>query len=338
MLPNKKSSILLVLKILEEYTDEEHYLTQQEIVNKIYQIFGVELERKSVGNSLSILEELGYDIDKGAKGGFALLSRTFDRTEASFIIDAIFSSRSIDGKEARKISEDVSKCFSKYQRKDYSYLFKSTEVNRTINKEVLCNVAIIHEAIKLGKRVGFQYLAYDNNGKETLRRGGYEFIVSPYYLINNFGRYYLLCNYREKYRALQTFRVDYMVNIQIKDDWPIKRMSDLEEGIKDFSITKYINEHIYMFGGDSVIAELKLDNDSDILFVKDWFGDNAKISHKNGKTYVNVKCNETALYYWIMQYSDSVTVISPASLVSKIKEGLQKALERYNENGQTIED
>ena len=27
MLPNKKSSILLVLKVLEEYTDEEHYLT-----------------------------------------------------------------------------------------------------------------------------------------------------------------------------------------------------------------------------------------------------------------------------------------------------------------------
>ena len=26
MLPNKKSSILLVLKVLEEYTDEEHYL------------------------------------------------------------------------------------------------------------------------------------------------------------------------------------------------------------------------------------------------------------------------------------------------------------------------
>ena len=46
-------------------------------------------------------------------------------------------------------------------------------------------------------------------------------------------------------------------------------------------------------------------------------------------TYFKVKCNEMALYYWIMQYSDCVKVISPASLVEKTKEGLQKALERY---------
>ena len=329
MLPNKKSSILLVLKVLEEYTDEEHYLTQQEIADKIYQVYDIELERKSVGSSLSMLEELDYDIDKGPKGGFALLSRTFDQTEASYLIDAIFSSRSIDGKQAKKIADQVSSCFSKYQRKDYSYIYKSSEINRTDNKQVLYNISVIHEAMKQGKRVGFQYLAYDAEGNQTVRRDGYEFIVSPYYLINNFGRYYLLCNYREKYRALQTFRIDYMVNIQIKDDWPIKNMKDLEEGLKDFSISKYLNDHIYMFGGDVIEAELELDGDWGILIVKDWFGENAKLSHKDGKAYIKVKCNEMALYYWIMQYSDCVKVISPASLVEKTKEGLQKALERY---------
>ena len=329
MLPNKKSSILLVLKVLEEYTDEEHYLTQQEIADKIYQVYDIELERKSVGSSLSMLEELDYDIDKGPKGGFALLSRTFDQTEASYLIDAIFSSRSIDGRQAKKIADQVSSCFSKYQRKDYSYIYKSSEINRTDNKQVLYNISVIHEAMKQGKRVGFQYLAYDAEGNQTVRRDSYEFIVSPYYLINNFGRYYLLCNYREKYRALQTFRIDYMVNIQIKDDWPIKNMKDLEEGLKDFSISKYLNDHIYMFGGDVIEAELELDGDWGILIVKDWFGENAKLSHKDGKAYIKVKCNEMALYYWIMQYSDWVKVISPASLVEKTKEGLQKALERY---------
>ena len=329
MLPNKKSSILLVLKVLEEYTDEEHYLTQQEIADKIYQVYDIELERKSVGSSLSMLEEVDYDIDKGRKGGFALLSRTFDQTEASYLIDAIFSSRSIDGRQAKKIADQVSSCFSKYQRKDYSYIYKSSEINRTDNKQVLYNISVIHEAMKQGKRVGFQYLAYDAEGNQTVRRDGYEFIVSPYYLINNFGRYYLLCNYREKYRALQTFRIDYMVNIQIKDDWPIKNMKDLEEGLKDFSISKYLNDHIYMFGGDVIEAELELDGDWGILIVKDWFGENAKLSHKDGKAYIKVKCNEMALYYWIMQYSDCVKVISPASLVEKTKEGLQKALERY---------
>ncbi len=329
MIPSKKSSILLVLKVLEEYTDEDHYLTQPEIVSKISQLYGLELERKSVGSSLKLLEELDYDIVKGPKGGFALLSRTFDNTEASYLIDAIFSSRSIDGKKAKRIAESVSGCFSKYQRKDYSYIHKSTEINRTSNKDVLYSVSVIHEAMNQGKRVGFQYLSYDKKGNQIPRRDGFQYIVSPYYLVNNFGRYYLLCNYREKYRPLQTFRVDYMTNIEIKEDWPIKRMKDLKDGPKNFSISKYINDHFYILDGDTIDATFELDNEGAILFVKDWFGESAKIRSKDDKIYASVRCNENAIYYWLMQYSDCVKLISPDALVERVKKGLENALERY---------
>ena len=329
MLANKKSSILLILKVLQEYTDEEHYLTQQEIADKIYQLYDIELERKSVGSSLSLLEELDYDIARGNKGGFALLSRTFDETQATYLIDAIFSSKSIDGRQAKKLSDAVSSCFSKYQRKDYSYIYKSSNINRSNNQQVLFNINVIHEAMKAGKRVGFQYLSYDENGNPTVRKDGYQYIVSPYYLVNNFGRYYLLCNYREKYRAIQTFRVDYIVNIEIKNDWPIKKLDELENSPKDFSIDKYINEHIYMFGDEIVDAEIELFGDWAIACVKDWFGENTKIYKKDDKMMAHFKCDEKALYYWIMQYSDCAKVISPNSLVNKVKEGLQEALERY---------
>lgn len=218
MIQNKKSSILLVLKVLEEYTDDNHYLTQPQIAAKISQLYGIDLERKAIGSSLQLLEELDYDIAKGPKGGFALLSRTFDPSEASFLIDAILSSKSINGNEAKRMAEEVSSCFSKYQRKDYSYIHKSNEINRSTNKTALYNVSIINEAISKGKRVGFQYLTYDKTGNEIYRNDGFEYIVSPYYLINNYGRYYLLCNYREKYRPLQLFRIDKMANIAIKDD------------------------------------------------------------------------------------------------------------------------
>ena len=50
----------------------------------------MELERKSVANSISLLQELDYDIVKGDKGGFALLSRNFDSSEVTFLVDAIF--------------------------------------------------------------------------------------------------------------------------------------------------------------------------------------------------------------------------------------------------------
>lgn len=329
MIPNKKSSIILVLKILEEYTDEEHYLTQPQIVDKIRQIFDIELERKSVGSSLQLLEELDYDIAKGPKGGFALLSRTFDLTEATFLVDAVFSSKGIDGRMAKRICDGISSCFSRHQRKDYSYIYKSSEINRTESRNVLYNISIIQEAIKKGKRIGFQYLAYDENGNLTSRRDGFQYIVSPYYLINNFGRYYLLCNYREKYRALQTFKLEYVANIEIKNDWPIKKLNELENAPEDFSITKYINEHVYMLGGDTIEAEVELDSSNCIQHVKEWFGDNAKIKKRDNGIFAVIKCNENALYYWIMQYSDCAKVISPETFVDKVKLGLKEALAKY---------
>lgn len=331
MIQNKKGSILLVLKILEEYTDDNHYLTQPQIATKISQLYGIDLERKAIGSSLQLLEELDYDIVKGPKGGFALLSRTFDPSEASFLIDAIFSSKSINGKEAKRMAEEVSSCFSKYQRKDYSYIYKSNEINRSTNKTALYNVSIINEAISKGKRVGFQYLTYDKNGNEIYRNDGYEYIVSPYYLINNYGRYYLLCNYREKYRPLQLFRIDKMADIVIKDDWPIKQLKDLKDGPKDFSIAKYLNEHVYLFNEEVIDAKIILDGEWAIEIVKDWFGDNAKIHFKDEKIIATIKGDEKALYYWIMQYSDCVTVLSPLSLVEKIKKGLIDATRRYQD-------
>lgn len=33
MIENKKASILLILKVLQEYSDEDHFLTQQDIID-----------------------------------------------------------------------------------------------------------------------------------------------------------------------------------------------------------------------------------------------------------------------------------------------------------------
>ena len=210
-------------------------------------------------------------------------------------------------------------------------MYKSKDINRTSSNEVLYNISVIYEAIKENKRVGFKYLSYDSSGNKITRKEGYQYIVSPYYLINNYGRYYLLCNYREKYRPLQVFRVDYMIDIEIKDDWPIKRIEELKDLSKDFSISKYINEHIYLFNGDVVDAKLELDGEWVIVNIKDWFGEDVEIKNINGKIIASIRCDEEALKYWILQYSDCVKVISPSSLVEKVKNILSYSLRKYEE-------
>ena len=318
----------MILKVLEEYSDEEHFLTQQNIIDKVYQEYGIELERKSVAFSISLLQELDYDINKSPRGGYALLSRSFDNSEIRFISDALFSSKSISGKQATELANKLNSCLSKYQRKDYGFIYKSSELSRTDNKEVFYTLEIIEEAKRKGKRVSFQYLTFDENGKPVIKKDGYRYIVSPYYSVNSNGRYYLICNYREKYRAIQWFRIDLIVNIKIEEEWPIKPIESLE-GMKNFDISKYLNDNIYLLAGDVINATIEIEDSNSVVFVKDWFGKNSRIYRKNDKLYVDIKSNESALFYWYMQYSETMTIIKPQSLIYRVKAEAERISKKY---------
>ena len=327
MIENKKSSILLVLKILEEYSDENHFLTQQNIIDKIYEIYGIDLERKSIANSIMLLEELDYDIKKGPKGGFALLSRTFEKSEVTFIIDAILSSRSIPSNQAKDLIKKVSSTLSKHDRKSYDYIDKNSEICRTSNREVFYNIDVINEAISENKWICFKYLDYDENAKQVFKRNGYVYKCSPCYLVNNFGRYYLL-GYVKKYNSINIYRVDYMKDISFIEE---KRVNPntLDEFKKYNSIYSYINEHIYMCGGKSIEVTFILKDTSVIQYVIDWFGNNAKIYKDKKVLNAKVKCNELAFSYWAMQYGEYIKVISPLSMVEKIKNKASNILKMY---------
>lgn len=69
-----------------------------------------------------------------------------------------------------------------------------------------------------------------------------------------------------------------------------------------------------------------------VQFVIDWFGKNAKTYKKDGKLYADVKCNGSALFYWYIQYSECVTIISPQSLIDRVKKEAQRILEKYEKS------
>ncbi len=328
MIENKKASILLILKVLEEYSDEDHFLTQQDIIDKVDELYGIELERKSVAFSISLLQELDYDINKSPRGGYALLSRSFDNSEIRYIVDSLFSSKSISGKQAAELSKKLNSCLSKYQRKDYNFIYKSNEINRTENKELFYTLELIEEAKRRGKRVSFQYLTFDENGRPYTKMDGFRYIVSPYYSANSGGRYFLICNYREKYRAITWFRIDYMVNPKIEEEWPIKPIESLK-GVKNFDIADYLNDNIYLLDGEVIKATLEIENPNYVQFVIDWFGRNARTYKKEGKLYADIKCNESALFYWYMQYSECVTIVSPQSLIDRVKKEAERIVKKY---------
>lgn len=327
---SKKVTLYYIYQLLKDYSDENHFLTQTELSNLLKTHYGVSLERKSIASAINNLIDIGFDINKGKKGkGFALFSRTFDLTEAYFLADAIYSSKVITKSSAEKLISKIFEPFSNYQRKSFDGLYKSTDTTRTSNAEVFYNVEILYQAIQKKEQVSFKYLTHDIKGKMNPRYDGYEYHVSPYFLVNNFGNYYLVCHYRDKYDDLMVYRIDYMKDISFSDKFPYVDLYSLKSINKNFSIKNYVNEHIYMFGGETIISQIELLNDNAINYCFDWFGKNVSIKEIDGKKVATITCNYNALFYWCMQYNSSIKVLSPQKLINRIIKECETTIDKY---------
>lgn len=324
---NKSLLIMYVLSILKEYTDEEHPLTQKEIKDKIYSIYGAECDRKTIAEKIDALIFVGYDIVKLSSGGCYLGSREFEPSEISFLIDAVFSSKSIDSKKSKDLAMKLSLFLSKQTRKKYNYIYKSDEISRTSNKQLFYTIDILHDAIEQKKQVEFLYdrafVSKEKQEKQNKKR----YVVSPYFLVNNQGKYYLVCNY-DYFDDIANYRLEQIKDIKILETpaKPIEKVKGFEKGL---DIAKYANENIYMFSSESVSATLKLYNEYVVSSVYDWFGSSARIYTKGDEIFADIKVNENALVYWCIQYGESVELVSPQKTRDKIKKQIENLMKKY---------
>ncbi len=324
---NKSLLILQVLSILKEYTDEEHFLTQKEIKEKLLSLYGVECNRKTVAEKIDALVFFGYDICKNSGGGYFLASREFEPSEISFLIDAVFSSRSITGKNSKLLAEKLSAFLSKYRRKKYNYLYKSDEILRTSNKQLFHTIDILHDAISQKKQVEFSYdKVFFSKGRQEKQESRH-YVASPYFLVNNQGRYYLVCN-NSKFDDIANYRVELIKNIKIleTDAKPITSVKNFDKGI---DIAKYVNENIYMMSSVPVDATLRLENENAVNVVCDWFGQNTRVYQKGSEIFADVRANESALVYWCLQYGESATLVSPSETKEKIQKQIENLSKKY---------
>ncbi len=333
---NKKLLILYILKILQEYSDEKHPLTYSEIISKIFNNYGMTVERKSIGANIQSLIDFGYEIENIPRKGWYLAERLFEDGEITFLIDSVFSSSSISGKYSIELADKISTLLSKHKRKKYKYIYKAKEINRPDSKQLFYIIDILTEAIEKKKKVCFNYIKYTKDKKIVNRRDDYVYTVSPYFMINNKGKYFLACNL-EKYDNLSNFKIDKIVNISISNEpaRPIKEISAYATG---FDIAKYVNENLYMFGDKNVNAVVKIAHEWNIDIVVEWFGDDVQLEEKDGEFFAKINVNQSSLIVWALQYAESIEIISPVETRERMKEILENTYKKYNGYGVIYEN
>ncbi len=319
---NKKLLMAYVYMVLKEFSDEQHPMKQQDIIDRIQTLYDMPCERKAVAANLQCLEELGACICKVPNVGVYLGERTFEPSEVTFLVDAVFSCKSISSAHSRELAEKLFSEFSIHQRKKYNYIFKADQIVRSDNRQTFYVIELLGEAIEKKRKVTFHYIGYDVQGQ--VRRPTE---VSPYYLVNSNGKYYLVCH-NPRHGRVSNYRIDRISDVCITEK-PIVPVEEAAGG--HFDIAEYTNNNVYMFGMGPVTAELTIRNSTAITYIHDWFGKNAAVFNRDGRIIARITADEQALVYWCLQYGDFVELMSPASTRKKIKTMLQSLTDLYRD-------
>ena len=322
---NKKMLNMLILDILEQYSDEDHHLTQQEIIRHLRAQYGMDCDRRSVKNNIDALKEMGYEIETNNKGAF-LAGRKFDNAELRLLIDSVLFSKGISQKRAKDLIEKLKEMGGRHFSAKVKHVCNLPELQHTDNKQTMYALDALNDAIDQRKKVSFTYNTYGTDMKLHPRRQE-PYIVNPYQIVANNGRYYLIGNY-DKYDNVSHYRIDRMTSVCMLDEKrkPVSSVVDFKNG---FSLPKHMAEHIYMFSGKSVsvkiVAKKHLMNE-----LVDWFGKDFKIRREfEDEMLVEVKCNEAAMRFWALQYGPYVEVLEPAELREVIRESIAEMYEKY---------
>lgn len=321
---NKKMLNMLILEILREYTDENHSLTQQEIIKLLKQNYGMECDRRSVKNNILSLKEMGYDISTDQ--GNRLLSREFDDAELRILIDSVLFSKSISTKQAKGLIEKIRAMSSRFFNAKVTHVSNLPELNRTINKQAIYALDKINDAISEKRQISFIYNTIGTDFKLHPKRER-EYIVNPYQIVANNGRFYLICNY-DKYDNVSHYRIDRMTDVRILDK-KIKPMKNVPELAQGLNLPKHMAEHIYMFSGES--ADITMNVEKFLMDdLADWFGCDFRIlEEKDDKLKIRVRMNPEAMRFWALQYGPYTEVLKPESLRKQLKDDVMKMARKY---------
>ena len=183
----------------------------------------------------------------------------------------------------------------------------------------MLNLDVLNDAIEQERKVRFTYNSYGKDFQLHPRRKD-PYIVNPYQMVANQGRYYLLCSYDASNR-LSHYRLDYMTKLEMLDA-KVEPMDQMEDFVQGYSLSKHMEEHIYMFSGPSVQVKMRV-SEYMIGALIDWFGKKFRIVQEEAdKLIVSVACNENAMKYWALQYGQYAEILEPESLRDQIREAV----------------
>lgn len=274
----------------------------------------------------------------------------FSYEEIDALVEAVQLSPTLNQEETSKLISNLEEAFtSKYYQKGARRICKIH--GKSCGRDFLrANLLTIQQAIKDGVQIEYRFNGYTKD-KKLMPMGSYKRNASPYYIVANGGRYYLLAT-NERYKHLGSYiiRIDLMTEVEIpgrneelgipgKLRIPQSEVAGLPpEWEEDFPM-----RHINMSYGAPILIKMRIKNEKKedgytpkepaYTFLHDYFGDSYRYQgvDENDADYdiVTVRCTSFGMENFAMQYADKMEVLEPQGLRETIREKAQRLVEKY---------
>lgn len=321
---NQKMKLLHILRVLNEKTDENHYLTAAQLIEELDKA-GIRAERKSIYSDIEELIDYGYDIihiKSRTNGGYYMGSRDFELAELKLLVDAVQSSKFITKKKSEDLIKKIEKLTSVYEAKNLQRQVYVQSRIKTDNESIYYNIDDIHNAIQNNKKIKFQYMDWTVTKELKPRKNGQWYEVSPYALIWAEERYYMV-GYSALDEEIRHYRVDKIGKVTILDE---KR-----EGMENpgtFDVASYSNKIFGMYGGEAESVTIGFPEKLIGVFI-DRFGKDIDI-RKWDDGYLSVRVSvilSGQFYGWISGLGKEVKIMAPERVREEYCNYLQEVLD-----------
>ncbi len=305
-----QNRLLLVLEYLWKYTDETHVVTIKELESYLAGK-GIHANRKTLTQDLRTLEDFGLDVvcNRSVQNRYFLATRVFDYTEVRLLIDAVQSSRFITPRKSQALVKKLSSFVSEAQQLDVDQQLYVDGAVKAANESIYRCVDVIQTAIAEKKKIRFRYFEYDENKTKQLRYDGEPYLVSPYLLVWNNDRYYVV-GYYERRGFVTRFRLDKMLDPEVLDEAQIITEKAYDPG-------EFFSREFSMVDGDKCTVELLCENDL-MDSVIDHFGKDVLTRIADDAHFIVTTEVELSnmFYAWVFASCGSMRILSP----KKVKE------------------
>lgn len=325
---------LKVLSVLEQHTDENHTLTQARLAQLLRREYGLNVPARTLRRLLAAMADFDdrIEFDETTRAGSFVRTNFFLRHSLSdgelrLLLDSVAFLPYLPAGQRQDLLDKVRQLGSRFF--DVRPLL-TTPSRLGENKQLFLNVELLDEAIRSGKKICARYLAYGTDKKLCSRRDSAgrerEYRLSPYRMLMNDGRYYLVCN-NDRYNDLAHYRIDRLTNVRILEE-DVRPLRELDPGRRT-DTDAYIREHVYMYSGEGISAVLRL-RPACLTEAVDLFGPAISFCREEGGWIpARVRAHPLAICRFVRSCGPAAVLEAPADLRRQLCSELAQSLTQY---------